>query len=166
MTFEEAIAYTETLLSRDDLDDVHLEIEVSKLVQTSNGARGFFVCFLTGGWKLADMPSAGIVRALQSSPDQIAELLVKNLAMSTAMAIFHKRAENMEQAQGSDRVAKRTTLLIEKVYLAEVYKIATQMQKSATSDNGEYSSFLGKWGYDTVKKQAIVKVLSNLLANV
>ncbi len=166
MTFEEAIAYTETLLLRDDLDDLHLETEVSQLLQTSNGARGFFVCFLTGEWKLADMPSDAVIRALQSAPDKIAELLVKNLAMSTAMAIYHKRAGNTEQAQGSDRVAKRTALLIEKVNLGEVYKIATQMQKSATSGNGEYSAFLEKWGYDAEQKQAIANVLSNRLANV
>ena len=47
MTFEDAIAYTENLLSRQDLDDSQLESEIANLVQTANGARGFFVCFLT-----------------------------------------------------------------------------------------------------------------------
>ena len=36
MTFEEAIAYTEALLSRKDLDELQLESEISALVQTSN----------------------------------------------------------------------------------------------------------------------------------
>ncbi|PZO37409.1 MAG: hypothetical protein DCF19_18935 [Pseudanabaena frigida] len=166
MTFEEAIAYTEELLARNHLEDSQLESEISALIQTSNGARGFFVCFLTGESQLADAPSDGVIRALKSSPMAIAELLVKNLAMSTAMAIVHRRAVNIEQAQGSDRVAKRTALLIKKVDLAEVRRIATQVQSSAISGNGEYAAFLEKWGYDAEQKQAIANALDNILANV
>lgn len=160
MTFEEAIAYTEKLLSRTDLDDAQLQSEITNLVKTSNGARGFFVCFLTGEWELADNPSPAIIQALQAEPDAIAELLVKNLAMSTAMAITHRRNGNEEQTQGSDRVAKRTALLIEKVDLLEVRTIANQMQDSATTNSGEYAAFLEKWGYDAEQKQAIANVLS------
>ena len=162
MTFEEAIAYTEALLSRKHLDDSQLESEISTLVQTANGARGFFVCFLTGEWQLADAPSTGVIQALQSAPNAIAELLIKNLAMSTAMAIIHRRTGNAEQAQGSDRVAKRTALLIEKVNLAEVHKIAFQMQNSASTNIGEYVAFLEKWGYDAEQKQAIANILANV----
>jgi len=161
MTFEEAIAYTEALLLRKDLDDSQLESEICALVQTSNGARGFFVCFLTGEWQLADFPSSAVIRALQSTPNAIAELLVKNLAMSTAMAIFHRYAGNKESAQGSDRVARRTSLLIEKVNLTEVREISVQMQNSAITNTGEYSAFLEKWGYDSEQKQAIANALAN-----
>lgn len=160
MTFEEAIAYTETLLTRKDLEDSQLQSEIAALVKTSNGARGFFVCFLTGEWELADSPSPAIIQALQSEPDAIAELLVKNLAMSTAMAITHRRAEHFDQVQSSVRVAKRTALLIEKVDLPEVRTIANQMQNSATSNAGEYAAFFEKWGYDAEQKQAIANVLS------
>jgi hypothetical protein len=165
MTFEEAIAYTENLLSRKDLESSQIESEIAELVQTSNGARGFFVCFLTGEWQLADAPSSSIIRALQSAPDAIAELLVKNLAMSTAMAIFHRRAGNEEQAQGSDRVARRTSLLIEKVDLTEVREISAQMYNSAIITTGEYAAFLEKWGYDAEQKQAIANTLNHVLAN-
>jgi predicted enzyme related to lactoylglutathione lyase len=160
MTFEEAIAYTANLLLRSDLDDAQLQSEITNLVKTANGARGFFVCFLTGEWELADSPSPAIIKALQAEPKAIAELLVKNLAMSTAMAITHRRNGDTEQAKGSDRVAKRTALLIEKVDLPEVRAIASQMLNSATSNDGEYATFLDKWGYDAEQKQAIANVLS------
>ena len=159
ITFEEAIAYTDNLLSRSDLDDSQLESEIAALVQTANGARGFFVCFLTGAWELADQPSAAVIKALQSAPQAIAELLVKNLAMSTAMAITHHKNGNIDQAQGSTLVAKRTAFLIEKVNLMEVYEIATQVKESAISGKGEYAAFLEKWGYDNEQKQAIANVL-------
>jgi catechol 2,3-dioxygenase-like lactoylglutathione lyase family enzyme len=160
ITFEEAIAHTETLLSRNDLDDAQLQSEITNLVKTSNGARGFFVCLLTGASELADNPSPTIIQALQAEPDAIAELLVKNLAMSTAMAITHRRNSDTEQAHDSERVAKRTTLLIEKVDLSEVRTIAAQMLNSATSSNGEYVAFFEKWGYDAEQKQAIANALN------
>ncbi|PZO37536.1 MAG: hypothetical protein DCF19_18720 [Pseudanabaena frigida] len=159
MTFEETIAYTETLLARKDLDESQLKSEISMLVKTSNGARGFFVSFLTGEWELADRPSPAIIQALQSEPNAIAELLVKNLAMSTAMAITHRRNGKPDLADDSDRVAKRTALLIEKVDLPEVQAIAIQMRDSTTSNVGEYSAFFAKWGYDTEQKQAISNAL-------
>lgn len=162
MTFEEAIAYTENLLSRQDLDDSQLKAEITALIQTANGARGFFVCFLTGEWQLADAPSPAIIQALQSAPNMIAELLVKNLVMSTAMTIAHRRAGSQEQAQGSDRVAKRTSLLIKQVDLMEVRQISKQMYNSAISNSGEYASFLEKWGYDGEQKQAIADVTANV----
>ena len=160
LTFEEAIAYTETLLARKDLEDSQLQAEITNLVKTSNGARGFFVCFLTGEWELADNPSPAIIQALQAKPDAIAELLVKNLAMSTAMAITHRRNGRPDQADDSDRVAKRTALLIEKVDLPEVRAITSQMLNSATTNTGEYAAFLEKWGYDDEQKQVIANVLN------
>jgi len=163
MTFEEAIAYTETLLSQQELGEGQLEIEIAKLVQTQNGARGFFVCFLTGEWQLADSPSIEIIRALRTAPNAIAELLVKNLAMSTAMEIYHQRVDNIEQAQGSNRVVKRTTLLITKLDLLEVRTIAKRIRESAIFNTGEYVTFLDKWGYDTEQKQAIAHALNNVI---
>jgi predicted enzyme related to lactoylglutathione lyase len=160
ITFEEAIAYTENLLSHTDLDDAQLQSEITNLVKTANGARGFFVCFLTGEWELADNPSPAVIQALQAEPNAIAELLVKNLAMSTAMAITHRRNSDETQAQSSDRVAKRTALLMEKVDLPEVQAIAMQMQDSAKTSTGEYAAFLEKWDYDDEQKQAIANVLN------
>jgi len=166
ITFEEAIAYTEELLLRSDLDDAQLESKISKLVQTVNGARGFFVCFLTGDWQLADVPNTSVIRALQSAPNAIAELLVKNLAMSTAMAITHRRSGNIEQADSSHRVAKRTALLIEKVDLTEVRTIATQVKEAAISNTGAYVDFLARWGYDAEQKQAITQILTTVITHV
>ncbi len=166
ITFEEAIAYTEDLLSRHNLDDTQLELQIAELVQTTNGARGFFVCLLTGEWQLADAPNASVIRALQAHPQAIAELLVKNLVMSTAMAISHRRAGNSEQSEGSNRVSKRTALLIEKVDLPEVRTIATQVYDAALTNTGEYVAFLEKWGYDVEQKQAIANVLAKILDQV
>ncbi|MEE3717833.1 hypothetical protein V2H45_13910 [Tumidithrix elongata RA019] len=169
LSFEQAIAYTEKLLNHTELTDADLQAEITNLVATENGARGFFVCYLTGDWQLADRPSEGIIRALQAVPEPGAELLVKNLAMSTAMAIAHRRMDNETQAQGSDRVAKRTAHLMTLLNLDEIDRLAKLMYASAQAhevqtgsgrdhgqvDDDKYSAFLKKWGYDREQKDAI-----------
>ncbi|MDX2256586.1 MAG: hypothetical protein NW214_13825 [Pseudanabaenaceae cyanobacterium bins.39] len=161
ITFEQAIAHTENLLSRSDLDEARMQSAIADLIKTANGARGFFVCFLTGIWELADNPSPALIQALQSEPQMVAELLVKNLAMSTAMAITHRRQGNLDLAHGSDLVARRSALLIEKIDLPEVRTIAQQMRDSAMMSTGEYAAFLEKWGYDAEQKQAIADAMKD-----
>ena len=72
----------------------------------------------------------------------------------------HQRNGKPEQAHDSDRVAKRTALLIENVDLPEVRAIAIQMQHSTTNNTGEYAAFFEKWGYDAEQKLAIANALS------
>lgn len=117
LTFEQAIALTHTLMKQmqhQQIGEADLEKTLTALVASENGARGFFVTYLTDDRPLADAPSAAVVQALQSSPEIVAELLVKNLAMSSAMAIAHRRNQNEAMAEGSDRVQTRTTQLIQK----------------------------------------------------
>ena len=101
VTFEEAIAHTQEILAaleQGTLAEATLERLVTQLVQTENGARGFFVTYLTDERPLADTPSAEVLAALQTAPEIVAELLVKNLAMSSAMAIAHRRNQNETMA--------------------------------------------------------------------
>ncbi|AFY69840.1 hypothetical protein Pse7367_1551 [Thalassoporum mexicanum PCC 7367] len=155
-SFPDAIAHTEKLLSHSDrLTDLELEKLLINLLQTSNGSRGFFVCYLTGNWQLADHPNQPIVNALTTCADSIAELLVKNLAMSTAMAITHQHQGSHEQATGSEQVARRSLHLIKLLNLPTIAQIATQLHRSATSGDGDYASFLDKWGYDQEQRKAI-----------
>jgi len=68
---------------------------------------------------IAESPTF-VVQALRSNPDGVAELLVKNLAMSAAQAVFHRRNQSEEMAQGSERVRQRTGRLIKLVELPSV----------------------------------------------
>ncbi|HEY9645093.1 MAG TPA: hypothetical protein V6C88_01920, partial [Chroococcidiopsis sp.] len=114
LTFEEAIALSQILLdhmNRGALPDVAVERQVAALAATENGARGFLVTYLSVEESPADHPSEAVVRGLKSSPAVVSELLVKNLAMSSAMAIAHRRNEDETMAEGSDRVRLRTIQL-------------------------------------------------------
>lgn len=158
ITFEQAIHLTHALLARmesGNLSETELESTLTDLVSSENGARGFFVTYLTNDRPFADHPSPAVVQALQTSPNIVAELLVKNVAMSTAMAITHRRNQNEAMSEGSDRVQRRTAQLIQLVQLPQVSQKAEQLQESAATGAGEYQGFLDRWKYDAEQRQAI-----------
>ncbi|MBE9099136.1 hypothetical protein [Vacuolonema iberomarrocanum] len=161
VTFEEAIAHTQTIMEQmvqGALSGSDLEQTLTQLVQTENGARGFFVTYLTDERPLADQPSPAVVQALTTSPEIVAELLVKNLAMSSAMAIAHRRNDDEPMAQGSDRVRSRTTYLIQQLEIPQIAEKLQQLNESAATGQGTYRSFLERWGYDAEQRQVISDV--------
>ncbi|MBE9126463.1 MULTISPECIES: hypothetical protein [unclassified Coleofasciculus] len=166
VTFEDAIALTESLMTKMDtgeLSQTEAADAIAQLVKTQNGARGFFVTYLTPEGTLADNPSPEIIQALQSSPDTVSELLVKNLAMSAAMAITHRRNNNEEMAQGSDRVRMRTANLIERVELPQVRELALKLRESAVTGEGSYKTFLERWQYDAEQREIIRQTIDRVI---
>ncbi|MGF1600961.1 MAG: hypothetical protein ACFCU8_02890 [Thermosynechococcaceae cyanobacterium] len=161
VSFQGAIAFTQTLLTDiDQLAPSEIESHVSDLVVTMNGARGFFVTFLTNDFKLPQAKSDAIATALCTAPDIVAELLVKNLVMSTAMTLTHSRQDNTEMAQQSQQTQQRTKAIIQQVQLPAVEQEAQQLWQSLTTETGAYTDFLQKWGYDDEQKQAMQTVIS------
>jgi hypothetical protein len=161
VSFPQAIALAEEILALPaEPDDGMQERAIAALLQTSNGARGFFVTFLTGESPLADTPTAGIIRALQSAPAIVADLMTKNLAMSTAMQLTHQANGDAEQAAGSARVQARSRTLIAALQLPALQTELQQLQASATTNSGEYAEFLARWGYDAEQRQAIQQVVA------
>jgi hypothetical protein len=106
-----------------------------------------------------DQPDPGVVSALQTAPEIVSELLVKNLAMSAAMAVAHRRQQNEALAQGSDRVRSRTTDLMQLLQSDLITERAQKLYQSAATGAGEYTSFLKKWGYDAEQKQVIQQAI-------
>lgn len=158
VSFEEAIAHTQAIMKQMEqgaLPEDDLAQTLTQLVKTENGARGFFVTYLTDERPIADQPSAAVLHALTTSPEIVSELLVKNLAMSSAMAIAHRRNDNEQMAQGSDRVRSRTMHLIQKLNLPQIAEKLQQLNESATTGQGAYQSFLERWGYDAEQRQII-----------
>lgn len=166
VTFEDAIALSESLISQmqaGELSQPEAAEAITQLVKTANGARGFFVTYLNGEGTLADNPSPEVIQALESSPDTVAELLVKNLAMSATMAVTHRNNGNEEMAQGSDRVRSRTIRLIEQVELPQVRELAIALRESAVTGEGSYKAFLERWQYDAQQREVIRQVIDQVI---
>ncbi len=168
VTFEEAIAITQSFMSQMETEESSSKSTeaIAQLVKTENGARGFFVTYLTSEGSVADHASPELIQALQASPDIVAELLVKNLAMSSAMAVAHRRDNNEQLAQGSDQVRIRTTRLIEKVELPKVRELALELRESAVTGAGTYKTFLQTWQYDAEQREVICQALDRVLPEV
>ncbi|MBD2462792.1 hypothetical protein H6G89_17270 [Oscillatoria sp. FACHB-1407] len=167
ITFEEAIALTQTMLDQleqGQLSDAQLEGAIASLVGTENGARGFFVTYLSDPRPVADQPTASVIQGLQAATEIVAELLVKNLAMSSAMAVAHRRNGNEEMAQGSDRVRSRTVCLIQQLHSTAIADRARQLHESTTTGEGAYHAFLKRWGYDAEQRQVIQQAMEGILA--
>lgn len=156
ITFEEAIALTEKFINEiPQLSELEKEAIVSSLVISENGARGFFVTYLTNDNPLVDKKSSGIVIALETSPEIVSELLVKNVAMSTAMKITHERNNNLKMAEKSARVIQRSLNLINQLSLSQIKEKIELLIKTIQEEKGVYQEFLNRWGYDDEQKQAI-----------
>lgn len=166
ITFEEAIAATQSLLPHlvaRDWPDEQLEQAIAALAQSENGARGFFVTYLTAQDPQLEPPSAMVVRALATSPATVSDLLVKNLSMSSAMAVFHRRNQNEELATGSDQVRSRTMDLMQQLHLDAIRDRLQQMQHALRGEASPYGAFLDRWGYDAEQRQAIQQAIDSVV---
>lgn len=162
ISFEQAIAVTQALLEQmeqEELSPSEIELVLRALVSTENGTRGFFVTYLSDDRPFADQPTPAVITALQTAPMVVSPLLIKNLAMSTAMAITHRRNQNEASAQGSDRVRSRSAKLIQLLQLAELQAQAQALLHSLQTGAGEYQAFLERWSYDTEQRQAMRQAL-------
>ncbi|MDX2228798.1 MAG: hypothetical protein NW220_04125 [Leptolyngbyaceae cyanobacterium bins.349] len=162
LSFEAALGITQELLDRGvagALTGAEWETAIARLVATENGARGFFVVYLSDARAQMDTLMDRVMAALSTAPDVISSLLVKNLAMSTAMAIAHRRNQNEDLAQGSERVRARSLHLIQTLQTQQLQQEATALATSIATATGSYASFLQRWGYDAEQRQAIAQVL-------
>ncbi len=166
INFEQAIVVAEILLDhmeRQQLSIPEVANTVAKLVQTEAGARGWFVTYLPDPRPLADQAPPELVDALRSSPDIVAELMVKNLVMSTAMILHHQRRHSDDDVVGSQRVQTRSAQLLQQLQLSQIRDRVAKLLNSLTTGEGEYQAFLTRWGYDDEQKQAMSEILRRVV---
>ncbi len=167
VTFEQAIALTQSLLSQMEqghIPESDILATIQKLVSTLAGARGFFVSYLTDDRPFADQPSEATLAALATSPEIVSELLVKNLAMSSAMVLTHRRRDDEIMAKQSERVRERSSQLIVSLGLPEFAEKLAQLFVAVQSGQGIYQSFLDRWNYDPEQREAIAKAIAKIQA--
>lgn len=166
LSFPQSIQATQSLMNKietEKLDESTIEKEISTIVNTKNGGRGFFVAYLTSDMSLADNPSSGVINGLKAAKEVVNELLVKNLAMSAAMAVAHNRNHDLDNVKGSQKVIQRTSNLIQKINSDTINNELKKLQDTIVKGQGEYEDFLERWNYDLEQKQAIQQAISDTL---
>ena len=138
-----------------ELSDEVLADRVSELLTSQEGARGFLVISLASDFPLLDRCPEAIVVQLRKAGEIIINLTVKNLAMSSAMDVHHKRHKNETQRAGSERVNARC---IELLRLLEPNKVKKYLEEMLyeVEVNASNSEFIKRWGYDEEQKKAII----------
>lgn len=157
LSFTQAIETTAALLaSLHGREPEAREIDqLQELTATIEAARGFFVALLTGNSSLADEPPPYLVAAVERSAPLSCDLLVKNLVMSTTMALTHEQNGDLEQAAGSKLVSRRSALLISKVEIAEMQLRLSEMIEAIDGkisqtllQESSYTKFLERMSYN------------------
>jgi predicted regulator of Ras-like GTPase activity (Roadblock/LC7/MglB family) len=163
--FDQAIDLTQVFLlqlKKNELTPEQILGFVSALMQTANGARGFFVTYLTGLDSICDQPQSEIIAALAANPTIAADLLVKNMAMSTAQQIYHQRRNDPQMMASSATVAARTTKIIQQLNLPQIQSMCQELVTTIQTGTGSYTDFLTRWGYDDEQKNSIAQAVSQL----
>ncbi len=158
-SFQQAMEITAQWLAlweNGELSDEVLADRVGELVASRDGARGFFVVSLAGDCPLMDRLPEPLVLQLRAAGAGVVDLSVRNLAMSTAMALQHGRSGDAAQQAGSERVQSRCTELLRLLEPAAVKQRLETLLEAAAQGSGEDQGFLDRWGYDTDQRRAIV----------
>ena len=164
--FDDAIDITQlflTQLKKNELSSAQILDFVSALIQTANGARGFFVTYLTAQDPICDEPQPEIITAIAAHPEIAADLLVKNIAMSTAQQLYHQRRDDSEMMASSATVAARTTKMIQALNLPQIQAMLRGLTNTIQIGTGSYTEFLTRWGYDQEQKESINQIVSQLI---
>ncbi len=158
-SFEDAINAASLWCSawdKGELSDEVLAERVSELLATLNGARGFLALSLSSKSPLMDRLPDALIFQLRESGDVVVDLVAKNLAMSTAMALHHQRNKNYSQQAGSENIKRRC---LEILRLLEPYSVKETLENllKATKGEGKYVDFLNRWNYDEAQKNKIAE---------
>lgn len=144
-----------------ELSDEVLADRVGELVAGRDGARGFFVVALTGENPLMDRLPEPLLLQLQRHGAPLVDLTARNLAMSTAMALHHRRSDDAAQQAASLRVQARCTELLRHLDTNLVKARLETLLAAALGQTADHPDlgFLERWGYDAEQKQAIARAI-------
>jgi len=137
-----------------ELSDEVLADRVSELVASRDGARGFFVVALAGDSPLMDRLPDPVALVLRAAGEGVVDLSVRNLAMSSAMALQHLRSGDGAMQAGSERVQTRSTELL-RLLDPGLVKQRRETLLEGTAGSGTDVAFLDRWGYDAEQRAAI-----------
>jgi hypothetical protein len=157
LSFQEAIAQSTEWIRRwdqEELSDDVLADAVGEVVRQRDGARGFFVASLTSDSPLMDRLPEPIVYQLRLAGEGVVDLTVRNLAMSTAMGVHHKRQKDQALLDGSLRVRSRCLDLLRQLDPLQV-KNRLEILLEGLNSRGEDKEFLDRWGYDEEQREGI-----------
>ncbi len=140
--------WEEELLSEEVLAD-----RVAELIKTKNGIRGFFAYALSDqDCHLLDNLPSSIVFKLQEGGNDVVEIVVKNLIMSSAQIVIHDRGKNYEYKSNSENISERCKNILRTLETKLVTNAINQIIKNLDNLG---NSFDNSKKYDEQQKEFI-----------
>ncbi len=138
-----------------EISDEVLAERISELLLTVEGARGFFVISLSIDSPLMDRLPDPLIYQFREAGKLVIDLTVKNLAMSSAMAIQHKKDNNFQQQLQSERINARCIELLKLLETNSVKERLEELFEATKGGKGKDTQFLKKWSYTKDQINAI-----------
>ena len=147
--------WDEDLLSEEVLAD-----RIAALIKTRNGLRGFFAYALSDkDCCLLDKLPFSLIFKLNESGLAVIEIVLKNLIMSTAQIIIHRRYNNHEYEITSENISYRCKAILRLLETKSVTKSVNQVLRDV-DDMG--NSFDNSIKYDSEQKEFIKKQIFDI----
>ena len=145
----------EDLLSEEVLAD-----RIAELTKTRNGLRGFFAYALSDkDCFLLDKLPFSLIYKLNEGGDAVVEIVVKNLIMSSAQIIIHRRDNNHEYEITSENISNRCKGILRLLDTKLVKKNIDQVFKNLDNMG---NSFDKSTKYDSEQKEFIKKQIIDI----
>ena len=126
----------------DLLSDEVLADRINELLKTKNGIRGFFAYTLSDtNCTLLDKLPSSLIFTFRDRGEHIVEITIKNLFMSSAQILNHKKDRNFEYAERSNNISNRCINLLKaldtKLVTEKINKMLSGIDNMGNSFNNE-----------------------------
>ena len=147
--------WAEELISDEVLAD-----RLSELISSRNGLRGFFAYTLSDiECTLLDKLPTSLLFMFIEKGLPVVEITFKNLIMSSAQIINHKRDKNHVYKEKSEIISERCTFLLQSLDTKLVTKEAKQIFKNIDQMGNSFDNSIK---YDQEQKNFIIQKINNL----
>ena len=147
--------WAEDILSEEVLAD-----RIAELIKTRNGLRGFFAYALSDkDCFLLDKLPFSLIYKLNEDGDAVVDIVVKNLIMSSAQIIIHRRENNHEYEERSENISDRCKGILRLLETKLVTKNINQVLKDLSYMG---NSFDNSVKYDAEQKEFIKKQILDI----
>ena len=147
--------WEEDLLSEEVLAD-----RIAELIKTKNGSRGFFAYALSDkDCFLLDKLPFSLMFKLNEGGDSVVEIVVKNLIMSSAQIIIHRRENNNEYEMISENISDRCKAILR---LLETNLVTKNVNRVLKDLDNMGNSFDNSTKYDDEQKGFIKKQILDI----
>ena len=147
--------WEEDLLSEEVLSD-----RIAELIKTKNGLRGFFAYTLSDeDCLLLDKLPFSLIFKLNECGHAVVEIVVKNLIMSSAQIIIHRRDKSHEYELKSENISDRCKAVLRMLETNLVTKTISQIINDLDNMG---NSFDNSTKYDSEQKDFIKKQIFNI----